>query len=138
VTTERVLLEYLGVKHLVAVVGASMGGRQTWQWGDLVKALHDSAELSAIYLRGVQSFSDLDAVSKLRFSAFNNRFFKNFQAMYFSHRDGTLSASIMGRDRADVERYDCLPGHTPVLGNAETLALGRVWPRRGRNHCKGQ
>ena len=33
VAAERLLLEYLGVKHLVAVVGASMGGRQTWQWG---------------------------------------------------------------------------------------------------------
>jgi homoserine O-acetyltransferase/O-succinyltransferase len=33
VAAEHVLLEHLGVKHLVAVVGASMGGRQTWQWG---------------------------------------------------------------------------------------------------------
>ena len=33
VAAERLLLEYLRVKHLVAVVGASMGGRQTWQWG---------------------------------------------------------------------------------------------------------
>jgi hypothetical protein len=31
----------------------------TVQWGDLVKAIHDSAEFSAIYLRGVQSFSGL-------------------------------------------------------------------------------
>ena len=65
----------------------------TVHWAELTKALHDSAELSAIYLRGVQSFSDLDAVSKLRFSAFNNTFFKNFQAMYFSHRNGILTAS---------------------------------------------
>jgi homoserine O-acetyltransferase/O-succinyltransferase len=33
VAAERLLVEHLGVKHLVAVVGASMGGRQTWQWG---------------------------------------------------------------------------------------------------------
>lgn len=33
VAAERRLVEHLGVKHLVAVVGASMGGRQTWQWG---------------------------------------------------------------------------------------------------------
>src|SRR3954453_20248947 len=44
----------------------------TAQWGDLTCALHDSAELSAIFLRGVQSFADLDAVSKLRFSSFFN------------------------------------------------------------------
>jgi hypothetical protein len=38
----------------------------TVQWGDLTRSLHDSPEFSAIFLRGVQSFSHLDAVSKLR------------------------------------------------------------------------
>ena len=33
VAAERLLVEHLGVKHLVAIIGASMGGRQTWQWG---------------------------------------------------------------------------------------------------------
>jgi homoserine O-acetyltransferase len=33
VRAERLLVEHLGVKHLIAVLGASMGGRQTWQWG---------------------------------------------------------------------------------------------------------
>ncbi len=56
----------------------------TGQWGDLTRALHESAEFGAIFLRGVQSFDDLDAVSKLRFSAFENRFFKNFEGMYYS------------------------------------------------------
>jgi homoserine O-acetyltransferase len=32
VKAERLLAEHLGVKHVVAVVGASMGGRQAWQW----------------------------------------------------------------------------------------------------------
>src|SRR4029077_79164 len=60
----------------------------TVQWGDLTCALHDSAELGAIFLRGIQSFDDLDPVSKLRFSAFFNRFFNYFEGMYFSHVDG--------------------------------------------------
>jgi hypothetical protein len=80
----------------------------TVQWGDLTKSLHDNAEFCAIYLRGVQSFNDLDAISKLRFSAFLNRFFKNFQAMYFSHRDGVLNASSWGeveRTMSDVIAY---------------------------------
>jgi hypothetical protein len=80
----------------------------TVQWGDLTKALHEDGEFTAIYLRGVHSFHDLDAVSKLRFSAFLNRFFKNFQAMYFSHRDGVLSASLWGeveRTMSDVIAY---------------------------------
>jgi homoserine O-acetyltransferase len=33
VTAERLVAEHLGVSHLVAVLGWSMGGRQTWQWG---------------------------------------------------------------------------------------------------------
>jgi hypothetical protein len=51
----------------------------TEQWGELTKALHENPEFTTLYLRGIQSFHDLDAVSKLRFSAFQNRFFKNFE-----------------------------------------------------------
>ena len=29
------------------------------QWGDLTRSLHDNAEFSAIFLRGVHSFDDL-------------------------------------------------------------------------------
>jgi len=80
----------------------------TVQWGDLTRSFHDNAEFCAIYLRGVLRFNDLDAVSKLRFSSFLNRFFKNFQAMYFSHRDGVLNASLWGeveRTMSDVIAY---------------------------------
>jgi hypothetical protein len=80
----------------------------TVQWGDLTYALHDSAEFGAIYLRGVQSFDDLEAVSKLRFSAFFNRFLKNFQAMYFAHQDGILADQYWGeieRTLTDVIGY---------------------------------
>src|SRR6476659_5041354 len=65
----------------------------TAQWGDLTCALHDSEELSTIFLRGVQSFADLDAVSKLRFSAFFNRLINVFEGMYFSHWQGILTGS---------------------------------------------
>src|SRR4029077_13537254 len=41
----------------------------TVQWCDLTRSLHDTAEFPAIFLRGVQSFDNLDPVSKLRFSA---------------------------------------------------------------------
>ena len=63
----------------------------TVQWSDLTKALHEDAEFAAIFLRGVHSFNELDAISKLRFSAFENRFFKNFEGMYYSRREGILS-----------------------------------------------
>jgi len=80
----------------------------TVQWGDLTRALHESAEFTAIYLRGLQSFSDLDPVSKLRLSAFLNRFFKNWQAMYFSRCDGILTESLWNeveRTMSDILAY---------------------------------
>jgi hypothetical protein len=81
----------------------------TVQWGDLTRALHENAEFAAVYLRGVQSFHDLDAVSKLRFSAFQNRFFKNFEGMYYSRCDGILTAELWGeieRTMTDFLAYD--------------------------------
>src|SRR5256714_12471238 len=63
----------------------------TVQWGDVTCALHETAEFSAIFLRGVQSFADLDPISKLRFSSFFNRLINHFEAMYFSHCDGILT-----------------------------------------------
>ena len=80
----------------------------TGQWGDLVTSLHDSAEFSVIYLRGLQSFDELDAVSKVRFSAFFGRFFKNFEGMYFYRCDGSLGETLWGeidRTMADLIAY---------------------------------
>jgi hypothetical protein len=81
----------------------------TVQWGDLTRALHESAELTAIYLHGVQSFHDLDAVSKLRFSSFQNRFFHNFEGMYYSRCEGILTPELWGeieRTMSDFLAYD--------------------------------
>src|SRR4029453_4177181 len=79
------------------------------QGGDLTKALHENAEFTALYLRGIQSFHDLDAVSKLRFSAFQNRFFKNFEGMYYSRREGILTLELweeIERTMSDFLAYD--------------------------------
>ena len=81
----------------------------TQQWGDLTRALHENAEFTALFLRGVHSFHDLDAVSKLRFSAFQNRFFKNFEGMYYSQREGILTPELWGeidRTMSDFLAYD--------------------------------
>jgi hypothetical protein len=81
----------------------------TVQWGDLTKALHENAEFTALYLRGIQSFHDLDAVSKLRFSAFQNRFFKNFEGMYYSRCEGILTMELWSeieRTMSDFLAYD--------------------------------
>src|SRR5262249_15031792 len=82
----------------------------TVQWGDLTRALHESAEFTALYLRGIESFSDLDPISKLRFSAFFNRFFKNFQAMYFSRRDGILAVSLWSEVERKMSALLAYPG----------------------------
>jgi hypothetical protein len=82
----------------------------TEQWGDLTCALHDNAELGAIFLRGVQSFEDLDPVSKLRFSAFFNRFLNHFEAMHFSHRDGLLNTASWGKIERTMSDLIAYPG----------------------------
>jgi hypothetical protein len=80
----------------------------TVQWGDLTGSLHDNAETAAIFLRGLHSFADLDAVSKLRFSAFFNRLINIFEGMYFSHRQGILTGSswsAIERTMSDLISY---------------------------------
>src|SRR6266550_1696333 len=92
-------------------------------------ALHDNAEFGAIYLRGVQSFTDLDAVSKLRFSAFLNRFFKNFEGMYFSHCDRILTESLWGeieRTMSDVIAYPGVQEWWKTRRHWHTEEFGRV------------
>ena len=82
----------------------------TVQWGDLTCALHESAEFGAIFLRGVQCFTDLDAVSKLRFSAFFNRFINIFEGMYFSHCQGILTGSSWGAVERTMNDLIAYPG----------------------------
>jgi hypothetical protein len=80
------------------------------QWGDQTRGLHDSAELSAIFLRGLQSFADLDAVSKLRFSAFFNRLVNYFEGMYFAHCDHILANASWGRVERTMTDLIAYPG----------------------------
>jgi hypothetical protein len=96
----------------------------TVQWGDLTKALHDSAEFSSIFLRGLQSFEKLDAIEKVRFSAFFNRFFKNFQAMYFAHQERILTDELWG----EIERT-----MTDLLGYS---GLQQWWKTRRHWHTE--
>lgn len=101
----------------------------TVQWGELTCALHESAEFGAIYLRGVQAFDELDAVSKLRVSAFFNRFLKNFQAMYFAHRDGILPDQQWGeieRTMADLISYSGLQQWWKTRRHWHTEEFARV------------
>ena len=98
----------------------------TLQWGDLTRALHESAEFGALYLRGLQSFDDLDPVSKLRFSAFFNRFIKNFQGMYFSHRDHILTESLWNEVERTMSDLIAYPWVSAVVEDEKALAHGCV------------
>ena len=109
----------------------------TVQWGDLTKSLHDNPEFGAIFLRGIQSFGDLDALAKLRFSAFFNRLVKNFEGMYFSYCDGVLTPAMWGGIERTMSDFIAYPGvqqwwktrrhwHTPEFGRVidEIIARG--------------
>ena len=101
----------------------------TVQWSDLTKALHEDAEFAAIFLRGVHSFDDLDAVSKLRFSAFENRFFKNFEGMYYSRREGILTLELWSeieRTMSDFLAYDGVRQWWQTRKHWHTEAFARV------------
>ncbi|HJY53790.1 MAG TPA: hypothetical protein VKD89_07185 [Candidatus Udaeobacter sp.] len=101
----------------------------TVQWGDLTKALHENAEFAALFLSGVQSFHDLDAVSKLRFSAFQNRFFKNFEGMYYSRREGILGGELwdeIDRTMSDFLAYNGIREWWQTRKHWHTEAFVRV------------
>src|SRR3569623_1718352 len=53
-------------------------------WGEVMKSLNDNEEFAAIYLRGLQSFNELDAVSILRFSVYLWRSLNYLEVMYFN------------------------------------------------------
>jgi hypothetical protein len=82
----------------------------TVRWADLAKSLHDNPEFSAIYLRGLQFFTDLDPTSKLKFSAFFFTFFQTFQGMYLSHQDGLLRPSLWAQTERTMMDLLSYPG----------------------------
>jgi hypothetical protein len=101
----------------------------TAQWGDLTCALHEDADFGAVFLRGLQSFAELDAVSKLRFSAFFNRLINVFEGMYFSHADGTLMGSSwdkIERTMSDFIAYRGVQEWWKTRRHWHTEEFGRV------------
>ena len=110
----------------------------TVQWGELTKALHENAEFTAVYLRGVQSFHDLDAVSKLRFSAFQNRFFKNFEGMYYSSREGILSSELWDEIDRTMSDFLAYEGMQAMVADTQALAHRSVCRCRGGDHRQGR
>jgi len=101
----------------------------TVHWGDLTQSLHSDPDFGAVYLRGLQSFDDLDALSKLRFSAFFNRCLKNFQGMYFAHEAGILAAPLwkeVERTMTDLINYPGVQQWWKTRKHWHTDDFGRV------------
>jgi len=56
----------------------------TAQWSDLVKTAQENRHFAEMFLRGMQSFHDLDAADKLSFSAFFTRFTRTLRECSFT------------------------------------------------------
>jgi hypothetical protein len=82
----------------------------TAQWGDLVKSAQESREFAALFLQGVQSFQQLDAPDKLRFSAFFTRFTRNSEGMFIYYRDGALEKALWEEVERTISDYFAYPG----------------------------
>jgi len=94
----------------------------TEQWGDLTRSLHDNADVAEIFITGLQSFENLDALSKVRFSAFFNRFLNVVEGMYYSHSQGILTDSSWGAMARTFEDF------------IATRGLQEWWAKRKRWH----
>ena len=82
----------------------------TAQWSDLVKAVQESREFAALFLRGMHSFEDLDAPEKVRFSAFFTRFTRNCEGMFIYYRDGALEKALWDEVERTISDYFAYPG----------------------------
>ena len=82
----------------------------TAQWSDLVKSAQDNADFAALFLEGMRSFHNLDAVAKLRFSAFFTRFIRNCEGMFLYYRDGALEKSLWSEVERTITDYVAYPG----------------------------
>jgi hypothetical protein len=107
----------------------------TEEWGDVAAAVHDNIETAAIYLHGMQSFTDLDPLSKLRFSAFFHRLLNVFEGMYFSHCQGILADSSWAAVERTLSDMIAYPGLQQWGGNSASLAHRRIRPCRRCDYC---
>src|SRR5512133_2218069 len=85
----------------------------TTHWSDLNRSLVENPELAALWIRALQSFDELDGVSKLRFGAHLGRFLRFADSLYLGVLDGTLDKRLWrGYERtlADTVAY---PGFQP-------------------------
>lgn len=80
----------------------------TTQFNDFMRSQIESPDLCALWLRGLESFDDLDPASKLRFGSHIGRQLRAADGLYLHYLDGTLDKRLWrGFDRtlADIAAY---------------------------------
>jgi hypothetical protein len=80
----------------------------TTHWSDLMRTHVESPELSAIWLRGIRSFDDLDVTLKLWFGAHLRRFMRTADSLHLYLLDGTMDPRLwrgLERTLADMAAY---------------------------------
>ena len=93
----------------------------TAQWSDLVKSAQESRDFAEVFLQGIRSFHNLDAPSKLRFSAFFTRYTRNCEGMFIYYRDGALTKPLWD----EVERT--MIDYFAYAGVREWWATRKQW-----------
>jgi hypothetical protein len=68
------------------------------------------AELSAVFLRGINDFDDLEPVETVRLSFFLNRFFRVFEIMYEQYRRGRIDDSFFAGVEEGLKEWCKYPG----------------------------
>ena len=73
----------------------------TAQWSGLMTSLHESSEMTEIWLRGHHDFDNMSAVSKLRYGAYFGRFLRNSEGLYLHLQARSLDPMVWrGIERA--------------------------------------
>jgi hypothetical protein len=67
------------------------------QFNDFVRSQVESADFCALWLRGLHSFDDLDATSKLRFGSQLGRQLRMAESLYLHFLEGTLDPGLWPR-----------------------------------------
>jgi hypothetical protein len=95
----------------------SMANELNLVYGDISA----DAELSAIFLKGINDWDSLDPVEKVRLSFLINRFFRIFEIMFEQHRRRRLDDSFWDGVEAGLNEFCRYPGVRHWWGTREEL-----------------
>ena len=80
------------------------------KWSGFMTPIHDDAVLSAIWLKGISSFEDLNDVDKLRFSAYFGQILKTSESLHMQLLKGSLDRMTWRGIERVIRDIIVLPG----------------------------